>query len=37
METKYKKENKITTLHTLNLDIILHYITLTGYDIVNDT
>ena len=37
MGAKYKKENKITTLYTLNLEIILHYITLTSYDIVNDT
>ena len=37
MEAKYKKENKITPLYTLNLQVILHYITLTLYDIVNDT
>ena len=37
MGTKYKKENKITPLYTLNLEVILHYITLTSYDIVNDT
>ena len=37
METKYKKENKITPLYTLNLKVILQYITLTLYDIVNDT
>ena len=37
METKYKKENKITPLYTLNIEVILHYITLTLYDIVNDT
>ena len=37
MGTKYKKENKITPLYTLNLKVILHYITLTGYDIINDT
>ena len=36
-ETKYKKENKITPLYTLNLEVILHYITLTSYDIANDT
>ena len=35
--TKYKKENKITPLYTLNLEVILHYTTLTLYDIVNDT
>ena len=35
--TKYKKENKITPLSTLNLEVILHYIILTGYGIVNDT
>ena len=37
METKYKKENKITPLYTLNLEVILDYIILTYYDIVNDT
>ena len=37
MGTKYKKENKITPLHTLNLEVILHFIALTSYDIVNDT
>ena len=37
MGAKYKKENKITPLYTLNLEVILHYITLTSYDIVNDT
>ena len=37
MEAKYKKENKITLLYTPNLEVILHYITRTGYDIVNDT
>ena len=37
MGTKYKKENKITPLYTLNLEVMLHYITLTFYDIVNDT
>ena len=36
MGTKYKKENKITSLNTLNLEVITHYITLTAYDIVND-
>ena len=36
IETKYKKENKITPLYTLNLEVILHYIILTIYDIVND-
>ena len=29
MGTKYKKENKITPLYTLNLEVILHYITFT--------
>ena len=29
---KYNK--KITPLYTLNLEVILHYITLTGYDIL---
>ena len=37
MGTKYKKKNKITPLNTLNLQLILHYITLTCYDIANDT
>ena len=37
MGTKYKKENKIIPLYTLNLEVILHYITLTSYDIVYDT
>ena len=36
IETKYKKEKK-TALYTLNLEVILYYITLTSYDIVNDT
>ena len=35
--TKYKKENKITPLYTLNLEVILHYIILTSYNIINDT
>ena len=35
MGTKYKKE-KITPLYTLNVEVILHYITLTAYDIGND-
>ena len=35
MGTKYK--NKITPLYALNIEVILHYITLTFYDIVNDT
>ena len=34
---KYKKENKIIPLYTLNVEVILHYITLTHYDIVNGT
>ena len=37
MGAKYKKQNKITPLYTLNIEVILHYITLTPYDIVNDT
>ena len=37
METKYKNENKITPLYTLKLEVILHYITLTCYEVVNDT
>ena len=27
MGTKYKKENKITPLYTINVEVILHYIT----------
>ena len=37
MGVKYKKENKITPLYTLNIQFILHYITLTIYDIVKET
>ena len=37
MGAKYKKENKISPLYTLNLEVTLHYITLTLYDIVHDT
>ena len=37
MGAKYKNENRITPLYTLNLEVILHYITLTIYDIVNET
>ena len=37
MGTKYRKKEKITPLYTLNLEDILQYITLTPYDIVNDT
>ena len=37
MGTRNKKENQITLLYTLNLEVILHYVTLTSYDIVNDT
>ena len=37
MGGKYKKENKITLLYTIILEVILHYIILTNYDIVNDT
>ena len=37
MRTKYTKENKIKPLYTINVEVILHYITLTGYDIGNDT
>ena len=37
MGTKYTKEEKITPLYTLNLEVIFNYITLTIYDIVNDT
>ena len=36
MGIKYIKEKKITLLYTLNLEVILFYITLTSYDIVND-
>ena len=34
---KNKKENKITPLYTLYLEVILYYITLTSYGIANDT
>ena len=37
MGTKYKKENKIAPLYTLNVEVILHYIKLTSYNIINDT
>ena len=37
MERKYKKENKITPLYTLNVESVFHYIILTHYNIVNDT
>ena len=37
IRVKYKKKNKITPLYTLNIEFIFHYITLTGYDIVNVT
>ena len=37
MGSRYKKENKITPLYTLNLEVILYYITLTPYDILNNT
>ena len=37
MGAKYKKETQITLLYTLNLEVIFYYITLTSYDIVNDT
>ena len=30
------KENKITPLYILNLEVRLHYVTLTDYDNVND-
>ena len=30
------KENKITPLYILNLEVILHYVALTDYDNVND-
>ena len=36
MGAKYRKENKILPLYTVNLEIILHYTTLTHYGIVND-
>ena len=35
MGAKYNK--KITPLYTLNVEVTLHYITLTSYDIGNDT
>ena len=34
---KYRKKNKISPSYILNLEVILHYITLTGYHIVNET
>ena len=34
---KNVRKQQITPLSTLYLDVILHYITLTGYDISNDT
>ena len=37
MRAKYKKENKIISLYTLSLEVILYYITLTTYDIVKNT
>ena len=37
MGAKYKNKNKITPLYTLNIEVILLYILLTLYDIVNDT
>ena len=37
MGTKYRKEKKIKQFYTLNLEVILDYIILTSYDIVNDT
>ena len=37
MGVKNKNKNKITSLYTLNIQFILHYITLTNYDIVSDT
>ena len=37
MGVKHKKENNITPLYILNVEVILHYITHTRYDIVNDT
>ena len=36
MGAKYKKENKITSLYALNVEAILHYITLTRYENVNN-
>ena len=37
MGAKYKKENKIAPLYLLNVEAVFHYITLTHYNIVNDT
>ena len=34
---KYKKENKITPLYTLNVEAVFLHIILTHYNIVNDT
>ena len=36
MAEQYKK-TQIIPLYTLNVEVILHYITLTGCDMVNDT
>ena len=35
IRVKYKKENKIKPLYTLNVEAILHYIKLTTYDVNN--
>ena len=37
MGTKFKKEKNNTIEYTKQVEVILHYITLTLYDIVNDT
>ena len=37
MGAKYKKEKKITLWYMLNLEVVLYYITRTGYDIGNNT
>ena len=36
-QTKNNRANKMTTLNSIHLEIILHYITLTNYYIVKDT
>ena len=37
VETKNNRVNKMITLNSIHLEIILHYITLTSYYIVKDT
>ena len=37
LRTKFKTTSAFSQLYTLNLEVILRYITLISYDIVNDT